>query len=329
VNVTVVIPVFNEERHVGEAIRAVEAAASRTPALAVDVIVIDDGSTDGTVQAAESTADSLPIRVISQANRGRFVARRTGLEAARGELVLLLDGRVLLDVGALEFVEPRLRHGERVWNGHCDIQTDHSPFGLFWRAVTEVAFAEYFSNPRTTSFDASRFDRFPKGTTCFLAPRATLLEAFASFRSSYADLRHANDDTPVIRWIAERSPVHISPSFRCMYRPRTTLRAFLRHAFHRGTVFLDGHGRRGSRFLPLVIAVYPLSVACIALSVRRPGAVPLLAGGFGAAAAAVAAFKQRPAAEVATIGLLAPAYAVAHGAGMWRGLLLRTHKLLA
>jgi glycosyltransferase involved in cell wall biosynthesis len=316
------MPVYNEEAHVGPTIRDVERAAASASLLEVDIVVVDDGSVDGTAQAAEQAAQSVPLTMVRQPNRGRFAARRRGLEDAQGEYVLFLDGRVRLHSEALRFVESRLRDGETVWNGHCEIAADGNPFGLFWRGLTDLAFADYFANPRTTSFDAASFDRFPKGTTCFLAPRELLIAAFDSFRSSYSDLRHANDDTPIIRWIAERTPVRISPSFRCVYRPRTTLRAFLRHAFHRGTVFVDGHGRRESRFFPLVVTFFPMSAAFVALSLRRPAVVPLTSAGIGATVSVAAAVQGRPREEVVSLGLLSPVYAAAHGAGMWRGLLL-------
>ena len=325
---TVVIPAYNEERTIAETIRSVELAARQVDSLEVEIVVVDDGSSDGTAAAAAAAAASAPLRVVSQPNQGRFLARRTGLEAARGEFLLFLDARVTIDSDALRFVEERVRRGERVWNAHCDIETDGNQFALFWRALTELVFAEYFSDPRTTSFDASTFDRFPKGTTCFLAPRETLAEAFRAFHTSYDDVRYANDDTPIIRWIAGRMPIHISPGFRCLYRPRTTPRGFARHAFHRGIVFLDGHGRRESRFFPFVAAFYPLSVACALLVYRRPLAAPVGAAALGATSAAVAFLKGRPADEVAALARLSPLYAVAHGVGMWRGFLLRARAVL-
>jgi hypothetical protein len=149
-----------------------------------------------------------------------------------------------------------------------------------------------------------------------------VLDGFGTHESYYADSRNANDDTPMIRRIAERHSIGISPEFACVYRPRDALRPFLRHAYHRGIVFLDGHGRRGSRFLPAVALFYPLSVVLAAASVRRPvvalGAVASVAAGAGL----VGLVKRRPAADTAAFAALAPVYAVGHGLGMWRGLLL-------
>jgi glycosyltransferase involved in cell wall biosynthesis len=302
-----------------------QAAATQAPGLATDVVVVDDGSTDRTVEAVSAADLALPCAVVGQPNSGRVAARMRGLAAASGDLVLFLDARVSLDVGSLSFVEARLKNDpdDAVWNAHVRIETSGNPYGLFWNALTELAWSEYFANPRTTYFDSSNFDAYPKGTTCFLVPRELASKsALAMGRSYYDNPRYANDDTPMIRTIAEHHPVGISPSFACTYRPRVSFRPFVRHAYHRGIVFLDGHGRRESRLLPLVAAFYPVSALMALLSVRRPrvGLVSLAA--VAVVSGAVSFVKGRPRAETRAFAALAPVYAVAHGLGMWRGLLL-------
>lgn len=319
--VSVVIPLYNERENIGQTIGALDEAL-REAQLDAEIVVVDDGSTDGSGEAARGAAGELPLRVLEQPNSGRYAARKAGLEAAQGEYVLFLDSRVRLQPGALGFLAERLGEGEDVWNAHVVIEADGNPYGRFWNVLTELAFADYFGNPRTTSFDAQSFERFPKGTTCFLAPREALLDAFGAFSTRYSDIRNANDDTPIIRRLAEQQPINISPRFSCLYRPRTSLQGFLKHAYHRGTVFLDGHGRRESGFFPLVVAFYPLSLGATALAVRRPVAVPILAGASVLAAGAVAAVKGRSRDETVAFAGLAPVYALAHGAGMWRGLSL-------
>lgn len=318
---SVVVPVYNERTRIGGTVRRLGDAVRQT-SFELDLVVVDDGSSDGSGDEAAAAAEPLGGRVLRQENRGRLAARRAGLGAAQGELVLFLDSRVLLAEGALRFVEERVQQGERVWNGHVHIDVS-TAVGRFWNVLTELAFAEYFSDPRTTSFDAESFDRFPKGTTCFLAPAALLREAFARHSATYyRDERNANDDTPVIRWIAERERIHISPSFACTYAPRATLRGFVKHAAHRGVVFVDGHGRRASRFFPIVVAFYPASVALVVLSVLVPWAGPAAVALGATSAAAVALVRRRSRAEVVAFGLLAPVYALAHGFGMWRGAFL-------
>jgi glycosyltransferase involved in cell wall biosynthesis len=321
---TVVLPVHNEAPHLPATIAALVEAVGRSD-LEAELIVVDDGSTDGSAEVARAAVrEHLPLTVLAQANEGRFSARQAGIEAARGDVVLLLDGRVRVSQDALAFVHERLPEA-RVWNGHVHVATDGNVYGVFWKLVAELAWREYFDAPRETSYGTEDFDRYPKGTTFFLAPRQLLLDAVRAFRSGYADLRNANDDTPVIRYIAERERIHLSPRFACEYSPRTTLRAFLRHALHRGTVFLDGHGRRGSRLFHLTVAFFPLSAVFALAAIRRPALVPLTAAAGAAAAGTLVLRRGGSRAEAAAFAALAPVYIAAHGAGMWRGLLLLAH----
>jgi hypothetical protein len=321
-SLSVVIPVRNEAGDLRATIEALFEALDGS-GFDAELVVVDDGSTDGSATVArEAVADRLPLRVLSQPNRGRFEARRAGLEAATGEWALLLDGRVRIGPDALAYAHERVREGRAVWTAHVDVDVDGSPYGAFWKLLAELAWNEYFDDPREASFGVEEFDRFPKGTTCFLAPRELLLEAVASFRSRYAELRNANDDTPLLRWIAEREPIHVSPDFSCAYRPRTTLGAFVRHALHRGVVFVDGHGRPESRFFPVVVAFYPASALLALAAARRPVVLPAALLATAAAAAAFGRRRRRSSSEIAALAALTPVYAVAHGAGMWRGLAL-------
>lgn len=300
-------------------------ALGLAPAFDADVVVIDDGSTDATAYAATvAVAGRAPLQVISQPNAGRFEARRAGIDAARGDWVLLLDSRVTLHAGSLAFVSERVEAGEHVWNGHVEVNTDRNPYAAFGKAVVAVAWRDYLRNPRKTSFGIEDFDRYPKGAGCFLAPRSLLADAVAGFHTMYtSDPRLVNDDTPVLRWIAAREPIHISPAFSCDYEARGTFRSFVCHSFHRGTVFVDGHLRSESRFFWGAVAFFPLSAFLAATVLRRPiiAASALLVAP-GLTAGGLAAAHGCTPSEACATAVLAPVYGLAHAAGMWRGLSL-------
>jgi glycosyltransferase involved in cell wall biosynthesis len=318
VSLSVVVPVFNEAPHLPQTIESLVAALAGS-GFDAELVLVDDGSTDGSADVARASADGrVPIRVLTQSNRGRFAARRAGLSAASGDFVLFLDARVRVTPDALRFVRERLE-GEPVWNGHVHIEAENA-FGVFWRLLAELAWRDYFDRPRTTSFGADDFDRYPKGTTCFLAPRPLLESAFERFRTRYSELRWANDDTPILRDVAARQRIGISPEFACLYAPRTSLARFFRHAIHRGAVFVDGHGRPESRFFSAVVAFFPVSAALLVAAVRRPVIAPLAAVAPGVAAAAYGARAGRSREEIRALALVTPVYALGHGLGMWRGL---------
>jgi glycosyltransferase involved in cell wall biosynthesis len=83
--VGVVIPVWNGERYLRDAI---ESVLSQTHT-ALDVVVVDDGSTDATPDIAQSYAPL--VRVIHRPHEGLGATRNAGLEAVRGEYVAFLD----------------------------------------------------------------------------------------------------------------------------------------------------------------------------------------------------------------------------------------------
>lgn len=73
----IVLPVYNRESYIGSALRSV---LRQREAAELDIIVIDDGSVDGTTEIVRSfIADGAPIRLFSQANTGVTRARNAGL----------------------------------------------------------------------------------------------------------------------------------------------------------------------------------------------------------------------------------------------------------
>lgn len=96
---SIVIPCYNAERFVGETVRTALAQTMRD----LEVICVDDGSTDGTLAILRGLADEDPrVRVIEQENGGEGPARDAGLVAAVGEWVYCLDADDLMEPTLLE-----------------------------------------------------------------------------------------------------------------------------------------------------------------------------------------------------------------------------------
>jgi glycosyltransferase involved in cell wall biosynthesis len=111
--VSVVIPAYNEQDTVEEVIRQVTGQPLR-----VELIVVDDGSSDGTAAVLERlVADGLPgLQVVTHpANRGKSAAVRTGIEQSKGTIVAIQDADLEYDPRDL----PRLV--APIVEGHADV----------------------------------------------------------------------------------------------------------------------------------------------------------------------------------------------------------------
>lgn len=96
--VSVIVPAYNESAGIEAAVRSL--ARSDHP---VEVIVVDDGSSDGTADLVESLG--IPgVRVIRQANAGKPAALNTGLQAASYELVVMVDGDTVFETDAVRML---------------------------------------------------------------------------------------------------------------------------------------------------------------------------------------------------------------------------------
>ena len=91
--VSVVVPVYNEEENAAELVRQIGEAMDRSPR-PWELIVVDDGSSDGTLRVLNQIcADASHLRVLElQRNYGQTAAMQAGIDASRGDLVVTLDG---------------------------------------------------------------------------------------------------------------------------------------------------------------------------------------------------------------------------------------------
>ena len=89
VKLSVVIPVYNIEDYIGKCLDSVLEQTYQN----YEVIIVDDGSTDGTAGVCDEYAQKDErIRVIHKKNEGVSVARNTGIDIATGEYFLFFDG---------------------------------------------------------------------------------------------------------------------------------------------------------------------------------------------------------------------------------------------
>lgn len=94
-SLSVVIPLYQKERHIAQCLTSAYASC-KAAGVPFEIVVVDDGSTDGSADLARAWASDDAGRqqalvLITQENRGAAAARNTGWKAARGRAILFLD----------------------------------------------------------------------------------------------------------------------------------------------------------------------------------------------------------------------------------------------
>jgi len=97
-----VIPVFNGERFLRETVHSVHAQKSSS----LEIIIVDDGSTDGTATVARSLPEA--ARYLYQTNKGPAAARNRGIEHAQGSLIAFADADDVWPADKLQLQLPYL-----------------------------------------------------------------------------------------------------------------------------------------------------------------------------------------------------------------------------
>ena len=100
---TMLIPAYNEESRIGETLEGM-VGYFKNKDVRTEILVVDDGSTDGTRQVVKSfKGDEVPVRLIGyQENRGKGFAIKTGMLEAQGTYVLFADADMSTPVEMFE-----------------------------------------------------------------------------------------------------------------------------------------------------------------------------------------------------------------------------------
>jgi glycosyltransferase involved in cell wall biosynthesis len=194
---SVIVPVYNERNTVAEIVRrmrAVELPVER------EIVIVDDGSDDGTRDVLAQVADSTVRVVLHPHNRGKGAAIRTGLAQVTGDLVLIQDADLEYDPDDWrKLLEPVLKRGVPVVYGSRFTGERRNMLFLHWvgnrflALVTNVLYNTTLSDMETCYklFDrqlldgihlrANRFDFEPEVTAKILRRGIRIYEVPISY----------------------------------------------------------------------------------------------------------------------------------------------------
>jgi len=194
---SIIVPVYNE-------VRTVRAVLDRLLAIDLpvprEILVVDDGSTDGTRELLAGLAGSGMVVIHADRNRGKGAAVRRGLEAATGSIVAIQDADLELDPQQIaRLVAPILRgetdvvYGSRFLAGRPDAPWITVAANRVLTGVTNLLYGASLTDmetcykimrtpvARSLRLDADRFDLEPQITARLLRARHTITELPVAF----------------------------------------------------------------------------------------------------------------------------------------------------
>lgn len=197
--VSIIIPVYNGERFLRRCVDSVTGQAGEE----LEILLVNDGSTDGTAALCRALAGSDPrIRVITQENRGVSAARNAGLDRAEGEYVTFVDADDALLPGGLKALRTALEGASAQMALGRLIRSREEPFLCGEGVLEGEAFLRAVLEDRPVGYYACRvlYRRDFIGTLRFAEGRVTGEDSFFVFQCALKQPRVVLADQAVYRY---------------------------------------------------------------------------------------------------------------------------------
>jgi len=250
IRISVIIPALNEAEMIGQCLDCL--AGSNFPRNAFEVIVVDNGSTDRTVEIAQSYSRQLRITVLQEPGVNISALRNLGAGAAKGEILAFLDADCLVPADWLENADQNLRtDSEGIIGGNIAIPEESRWVARTWYGVGYA----------------------PKDGEVTYVPSGNMLMRRAPFlRMGGFDksLQTSEDDDLCLRAHAAGLPVRAVAKMAVVHlRTPQTLREFYRrerwHGMHASRMFL-GNIKARANFRAVAFACFMLAGSVALLS---------------------------------------------------------------
>ncbi|MFC1593829.1 glycosyltransferase family 2 protein [Candidatus Omnitrophota bacterium] len=266
-HISIVIPVFNGARFIAGCLEALLAQEDAQFKKDYEIIVVDDGSLDGTAEEVKK----YPVRLIQlEHNAGKIHARRLGAESAQHETILFIDMRVIASKDLLkrfwEIGYVPVLAGRQLEIEKHDMTASERLFYLIRRKY----YYPYFplgKDRESVYITKENFNRVPKGTTCLFIDKQSFL---ASIPRHFD--RNTNDDTTLLENIVCKKNVSLLKhrDIVITYLHRTRFKELAQWVFRRGITFFDFYLSKNFIAKGMIVLMVILTWALLGYCIIHP-----------------------------------------------------------
>lgn len=319
VDVSVLVPVFNEERHIGESVAAMQAQRFDGT---VELLFADGRSEDRTREILQELAEDDPrIRVLDNPLRSTASGLNVCLREARGEFVARMDAHTIYADSYLAAGVERIRRGDVDWVSGPAIPR---PVGTVSRTVA-LALGSWLGRGGSSKWSddlaTAREVELDTGVFGGVWRRERVLEA-----SGWDERWPVNQDSEMASRFLERGARLVClPAMAGYYAPRDSLRSlarqYFRYGYYRARTFRrHPQSMRRSHLAPAALALAPIAAVAAPRPLRVGARLGLAAYGSALlATSASAAARPGQRAEGALLAVVLPVMHVAWGLGALTG----------
>lgn len=225
--VAVIIPTLNEERFIENCLHSV--INQSYPFKQMDIMVVDGGSTDRTIEIVNSFHLQYPnIRLLHNEKRIQSVAFNIGVDSSNAPYVVRLDAHIWYDENYIELCIKHLKDIDKIGNvgGYCNIQPQNSSLQARANAVLNtsrfgIGGAAFRVGAKAGFVDTVPFGAFPR----------SVIEQVGLMRE---DLARGEDNEYNSRIHKNGYKIYFDPEIHCAYFARATVGASMRQMYSNG-----------------------------------------------------------------------------------------------
>jgi glycosyltransferase involved in cell wall biosynthesis len=237
----------------------------------IEIVIVDDGSTDDTPQQIKTNLATLKafgnVQVITHKERaGLIMARLNAAKSAKGMFIAFVDKRTRPNPDYIHYLLAKKRN---IVIGDVYMDKQRSPWDRVLTLIRKKLYYPYFNHPfDDIEIDSDLYKRFKNkgGGGAMLVLRDYYLSVIDKFKKS----PNANDDSMLINNLLKFEPLLKTADARTLYINRTGFKENVLHVYNRGPKFVDYYIKPGTRFFPEIIALVVVLLASIALFFIQP-----------------------------------------------------------